>query len=224
MRREINTVVFDLDGTLLDTLDDLCNSVNFALRASGFPERGKSEIRLFLGNGIRNLMLKSVPKNTAESLFEKAFGYFREHYLQHCLDTTRPYPGIMQLLGDLQEKGYKMAIVSNKIDKAVKELNDKFFAKFISSAVGESVNVKRKPCPDTVLKALKELGSSKEESIYVGDSEVDLQTAENAALPCVSVSWGFRDKDYLQKIGAKHLIDKPIDLETAILEIEHAEP
>lgn len=209
----LKTVVFDLDGTLLDTLGDLAASVNHALRTHGLPERSLQEVRAFLGNGIRNLMLHSVPEGCTDDRFEQVFQSFREHYVQHCLDTTCPYPGIMTLLDELRTRGVKMAIVSNKLHPAVQELSKRFFSGYVTSAVGESATVRRKPNPDAVLAALAELGSTPEEAIYVGDSEVDLATARNAGLPCALVLWGFRDEAFLRALpGAKHFIKAPTDL------------
>ena len=201
----LKTVVFDLDGTLLDTLGDLASSVNFALSSHGLPQRTISEVRSFLGNGIRYLMRHAVGEQVSETDFEQIFATFRQHYMAHCLDTTQPYTGIMQLLSELQTRGIKMAIVSNKLHPAVQELNQRFFSKYITTAVGESATVRRKPNPDAVLAALKALHSTAEEAIYVGDSEVDLLTAQNAGLPCALVLWGFRDEDYLRTLpGANH--------------------
>jgi phosphoglycolate phosphatase len=137
---------------------------------------------------------------------------FKEHYDAHCLDKTGPYEGITELMKKLQEQGYKMAIVSNKIDSAVKELNDRFFADYVDTALGEKTGINRKPAPDMVYAALKEMGSTKEESIYIGDSEVDLMTARNSELPCISVLWGFRDKKYLIEQGADCFADRPEDI------------
>ena len=209
---KINTIIFDLDGTLLDTLDDLSNSVNYALNKCNMPERSQKEIRSFLGNGIANLMRHSVPTGTKEEDFEHAFQTFRNHYVDHCLDLTKPYEGIMPLLHNLKEKGIKMAIVSNKLHPAVQELNNRFFKEYIASAVGESATVRRKPNPDAVIAALKELDSKKDVALYVGDSEVDLATARNADMACVCVTWGFRDKEELLKLQPDFLIDKPMDL------------
>lgn len=209
----IRTVVFDLDGTLLDTLGDLVASVNFALRQHQLPLRTVAEIRLFLGNGIRTLMRKSVGDALGEEEFEAVFQTFRTHYVAHCLDTTAPYPGILSLLDELQRRGIQMAIVSNKLHPAVQELNERFFSHYIHSAVGESATVRRKPNPDAVLAALKELGSSPAEAIYVGDSEVDWETAQRAGLPCALVLWGFRDEDYLRQLpGAACFLRQPADL------------
>lgn len=208
----ITTVVFDLDGTLLDTLQDLSDSVNFALASFGLPIRNVSEIRSFLGNGIRFLMEKSVPCGLDGKKFEEVFDCFRRHYVEHCLDKTKPYDGVLELMKRLKEEGFKMAIVSNKLHPAVQELSERFFKDYVASAVGESATVRRKPNPDAVLKALADLGSTKEEAVYVGDSEVDMQTARNAGLPCVSVLWGFRDEDFLKRQGATTCISEPLQL------------
>lgn len=196
----IHSVIFDLDGTLLNTLTDLANSVNYALRTHHLPERTLAEVRQFLGNGIRNLMQQAVGNKASAEEFEKAFQSFRTHYMEHCLDFTAPYPGIMSLLEQLKERGIKMAIVSNKLQPAVQELSERFFKGYITSAVGESETVRRKPNPDAVLKALEQLESTPEEAIYVGDSEVDLATSINAQMPCALVCWGFRDESTLRSL------------------------
>lgn len=208
----IDTVIFDLDGTLLDTLDDLCAAVNHALRTHGLPERTTQEIRSFLGNGIRRLMQLSVPENMDEEDFENVFSTFRTYYVAHCMDSTRPYPGIIPLLEALKASNVKMAIVSNKVHTAVQELNQRFFDRYMTTAVGESATVRRKPNPDAVLRALQEMGSLRERALYVGDSEVDIETARNAGIPCVTVLWGFRDRDFLMRSGAETCIDRPSGL------------
>lgn len=195
----IRTIVFDLDGTLLDTLTDLSASVNHALDTFGLPRRTNCEIRGFLGNGIRNLMRSAVPPRTPDSAFEEIFTCFRTHYMKHCLDCTRPYEGIMPMLKALAARGIKMAIVSNKLQPAVEQLNLRFFSQYITLAVGESATVRRKPAPDAVEAAMKALGSQQEETLYVGDSEVDIETAANAGIRCVGVLWGFRDEDFLKR-------------------------
>lgn len=216
----INTVIFDLDGTLLNTLTDLANSVNYALQSHGLPQRSLKEVRSFLGNGIRYLMQHAVGNAVhTEEEFEPIFQTFRKHYVAHCLDTTQPYPGIMPLLDILKAKGVKMAIVSNKLHPAVQELAQRFFKGYITTAVGESETVRRKPCPDAVLAAMKELQSSQTEAIYVGDSEVDLQTAQNAQMPCALVTWGFRDEEYLHTLphaNQAKFLHAPTDLLTIL--------
>ena len=209
----LNTVVFDLDGTLLDTLGDLAGSVNYALRKHGLPECSLQEVRSFLGNGIVRLMQGAVKNAVQGAAFEEVFQTFRSHYLEHCLDTTQPYPGILPMMEKLREAGVKMAIVSNKLHPAVQELSRRFFAELVTSAVGESETVRRKPNPDGVLRALKEMGSRPEDAIYVGDSEVDWETARNAGLRCALVCWGFRDEEFLRTLpGTFAYAQSPDDL------------
>lgn len=198
------TVVFDLDGTLLNTLEDLAEAVNYALRKQGMPERTLEEVRRFVGNGVRLLMIRAVPDGESNPLFEETFDLFKTYYGEHCNDNTKPYDGVMELLSTLKEKGYAVAIVSNKIDFAVKELNELYFKGIVPVAIGEKEGIRRKPAPDTVFEALKELGKTKEEAVYVGDSDVDIETAKNAGMPCISVLWGFRDKEFLDEHGATH--------------------
>ena len=197
------TVIFDLDGTLLDTLQDLADAVNYALRKEGMPERTIDEVRQFVGNGVRLLMIRAVPGGESNPLFEETFAQFKEYYGEHCNDNTKPYDGMIELLETLKSKGYSVAIVSNKIDSAVKELSTLYFKGIVPVAIGEKEGVRRKPAPDTVREALKELGRTAEESVYVGDSDVDIETAKNAGMPCVSVLWGFRDREFLEEHGAK---------------------
>ncbi|SFV01192.1 HAD family hydrolase [Butyrivibrio sp. INlla21] len=208
----INTVIFDMDGTVLNTLDDLTTSVNYVMDKFGFPNRTVEEYRRAFGNGIRRAIELNVPEGTSKETIDEMLPVFKQHYDKHCLDKTRPYDGILELMKELKKRGYKMAIVSNKIDSAVKELNKKFFSEAIDVAIGERPGINRKPAPDSVIEALKELGSTKEEAIYIGDSEVDFQTAVNSGLPCISVLWGFRDKDYLEEIGADVFATTPADV------------
>ncbi len=205
----ITTIIFDMDGTVLNTLDDLTESVNYVLDKFKMPKRGLEEYRQFFGNGIKFALKCAVPEGTPDEVIDEMLPHFREHYNAHCLDKTRPYDGIPELMRKLKEKGYKMAIVSNKIDSAVKELNERFFAEYVNVAIGEKAGIKRKPAPDTVIEALKELGSKKEEAVYIGDSEVDFKTAVNSEIPCISVLWGFRDKERLIKEGATIFADNP---------------
>ncbi len=197
-------IIFDMDGTLLNTLEDLYLSTNAALAKYGFPERTLEEIRQFVGNGADNLMRRAVPQGEDNPHFEDCLLAFREHYGLHLNDHTGPYEGIEELLQKLAEQKIPMAIVSNKPDFAVRELSRKFFGKQIKVAIGESEGVRRKPAPDTVKRAAKELGVRMEDCIYVGDSEVDLETAENCGIPCVSVTWGFRSRELLLELGAEH--------------------
>jgi phosphoglycolate phosphatase len=201
-----------LDGTLTDTLEDLYLSVNHALRSCNFPERSLDEVRHFVGNGVRKLMERSVPEGTSPDLFERCFEAFKAYYIIHCQDHTCLYPGIAFLLTALHAKGYRMAVVSNKLQKGVDELANLFFNGVIDVAIGEQQGIPRKPEPDMVIRALEQLGVSKEEAIYVGDSDVDLQTASNAGLPCISVLWGFRSRDFLVAHGATVFAEQPQDV------------
>ena len=206
-----NTVIFDLDGTLLDTLEDLWTAVNHALSVCNMPERSLDEVRRFVGNGIKMLMIRAVPGGEENPDFDKAFEAFKQYYGVHCNDTTKPYDGIPELLQELKKEGYAVAIVSNKIDSAVKDLNERYFPQ-VKVAIGDRENLRRKPEPDSVFLALKELGRTQGEAVYVGDSGVDLQTARNAGLPCISVLWGFRDRAFLKEHGASIFVDKPTEI------------
>lgn len=208
----ITTLVFDMDGTVLNTLEDLTISMNYVLDRFGMPKRTQKEFRLFFGNGIKEALRLSLPEGTSPEILDDMIPIFKEHYDAHCLDNTGPYDGIIDLMKELKTKGYKMAIVSNKIDSAVKELHQRFFADSVDVSIGEQPGINRKPAPDMVEMALKELGSTKEESVYIGDSEVDFLTAKNSELPCISVLWGFRDKKYLIEQGAYCFAEKPADI------------
>lgn len=209
---KITTIIFDMDGTVLNTLDDLTDSVNYVFSKFGLPARSRDEYRQFFGNGIGYAMKCAAPEGTPDSLIEEMIPVFKEYYDIHCLDKTGPYDGIIDLMKELRDSGCKMAIVSNKIDSAVKELNERFFSEYVSVAIGERPGVSRKPAPDTVFAALAELGSSTDEAVYIGDSEVDLMTAKNSNLPCIAVLWGFRDRDFLIKNGASALAKTPEDI------------
>ena len=208
------TYIFDLDGTLLDTLTDLAASVNYALRTHGMPEHSIDDVRRFVGNGVRKLMERAIPNGEANPVFEATFATFREHYMHHSLDTTRPYPGIPEALAELKAKGCRLAVVSNKMMAATVELCRHFFPDTIEVAIGEheAEGIRKKPAPDTVFAALRELGVDKSGAVYVGDSDVDVQTAANSGLPCISVLWGFRDRDFLIQHGAKTFIYAPSEL------------
>jgi phosphoglycolate phosphatase len=210
--KKYDTVIFDLDGTLLNTLEDLTDSVNCALSLSGFLKREMTEVRDFVGNGVARLMELSIPGGLENPQIEKCFADFRHHYSGNMQNKTDAYEGISELLDQLSKNGYKIAIVSNKFDKAVKELNKIYFGKYIQIAIGESENVSKKPAPDTVFKALEELHSTVDRAVYVGDSEVDVKTAQNSAVMFVGVTWGFRDKVVLEQNGASHIIDRPLEL------------
>ena len=211
-----STYIFDLDGTLLDTLGDLAASVNYALRTHGMPEHSVDDVRRFVGNGVRKLMERAVPDGADNPRFDAAFATFRQHYMAHSLDTTRPYEGIPEALEALKARGCHLAVVSNKMMAATQALCHHFFPDTIEVAIGEdeAAGIRRKPAPDTVFAALKALGVGKEDAAYVGDSDVDIQTARNAGLPCISVLWGFRDRDFLISHGAQTFITHPAELLT----------
>ncbi len=211
-----STYIFDLDGTLLDTIGDLAASVNFALRTHGMPEHSLDDVRRFVGNGVRKLMERAVPNGADNPRFDETFATFRQYYMAHSLDTTRPYEGIPETLAALKARGCHLAVVSNKMMAATQELCHHFFPDTIEVAIGEdeAAGIRRKPAPDTVFAALKALGVGKEDAAYVGDSDVDIQTARNAGLPCISVLWGFRDRDFLVSHGAQTFITHPAELLT----------
>ena len=214
------TFIFDLDGTLLDTLQDLADSVNYALRQHGMPEHSIDDIRRFVGNGVRLLMERAVPDGAENPLFEATFATFRQHYMQHSLDTTRPYDGIPELIHELKARSCRMAVVSNKMMAATQELVRHFFPD-IEVAIGENeaAGIRKKPAPDTVFEALRQLGypptshpSPLTSVVYVGDSDVDLATARNSGIPCISVLWGFRDRDFLLSHGATTFVGHPLEI------------
>lgn len=207
--KKYDAVIFDLDGTLLNTLEDLTDATNAALEAYGMPPRTIDEVRRFVGNGAKRLMQLAVPGGFDHPAFDDVFAAFKAHYGQHCNDKTRAYDGVMELLRGLKREGYALAIVSNKPDFAVKELAEIYFGGVIKVAIGEKEGVAKKPAPDTVFTALRELGMPAERAVYVGDSDVDVRTAENAGLPCISVLWGFRDEAFLRDCGAVRFAHTP---------------
>ena len=206
------TYIFDLDGTLLDTLNDLHASCNYALRTHGMPERSLEEVRQFVGNGVKKLMERAIPDGLENPLFEDTLQTFRQHYLLHNLDTTLPYPGIMEMLQQLKAQGKCIAVVSNKFYTATQDLCKHFFGDTIQVAIGEREDIKKKPAPDTVLEALRQLQVTRQDAVYVGDSEVDVETARNSGIPCISVLWGFRSKSFLLSHGATTFIETPNEL------------
>jgi len=200
-----DAVIFDMDGTLLDTLADLADSVNYALRKYSMPEREFEEIRQFVGNGVRYLMRKAVSENCDSATFEEVFGEYRSYYATHCQVKTRAYGGIHELLLQLKENGIPTAIVSNKIDSAVQDLTKQYFKDMCVISVGEREGIKRKPAPDSVLEAIRVIGCK--HPVYVGDSEVDVETVKNAGIDGIFVTWGFRTKDELLRAGAGVTVD-----------------
>ncbi|EHF02509.1 hypothetical protein HMPREF1008_00154 [Olsenella sp. oral taxon 809 str. F0356] len=209
--------IFDLDGTLLDTLDDLHASVNFALASEGLPARSRSDVRAFLGNGVARLVHLSVPEGTPEEQEARALATFREHYARHNAERTAPYPQVKELLRVLSGEGVLRAVVSNKPDPAVQDLVATYFGGLFDAVVGERPDVRRKPAPDSLLAVTSQLGCRPERVVYVGDSEVDLQTARNAGVDCIAVSWGFRDVGWLRAQGATTIVGTTEELAEAIL-------
>ena len=208
------TYIFDLDGTLLDTIHDLAASANYALSVYNMPEHTVEEIRSFVGNGVRQLMIQAVPGGTDHPLFEEVLATFRYHYMEHSLDTTRPYEGIKETLAALKTRGCRLAVVSNKMMAATQSLCRHFFPDLIEIAVGEdeAAGIRKKPAPDLVDTALQQLGLGPDNAVYIGDSEVDIMTAKNAGLPCISVLWGFREHNFLLQHGAEECISSPKEL------------
>lgn len=205
-------VVFDLDGTLLNTLEDLADGVNAVLTKRGYPCRTTEEIRTFVGNGIGELVRLALPVGTEEATFTECLREFKTHYAAHMEDKTAPYAGILPLLDRLRADGYMLGVVSNKFDEGVKQLCARYFADRIDMPVGESEQVRRKPYPDSVYRVMEALEVTAEECVYVGDSDVDMQTAENAGLESIGVTWGFRSAEVLRKAGASCLADTPEEL------------
>ena len=210
--KQYQAYIFDLDGTLLYTLDDLSASVNHALRSNGMPERSKEEVRRFVGNGVRKLIERAVPDGTSPDVSERVLNVFKAYYMEHSGYMTRPYDGIAEMLAQLKSQGKRIAVVSNKFDQATKELCHSYFGDLVEVAIGESESVARKPSPEGICEALRQLGVSASEAVYIGDSDVDIQTARNAAVPCISVLWGFRDRDFLLENGASELLENPLQL------------
>ena len=211
------TAVFDLDGTLLDTLEDLYRAVNAALDRHSLPRRTRNEVRLFVGNGVELLIRRAVPAGCDEETILATLTDFKATYAAICKDNTKPYDGILPMLTALRDKGIRVAVVSNKFDAATKALCAEYFGDLVEVAIGERADVRKKPAPDTVLEALKELGVTAVDAVYIGDSDVDIRTAENCGMDCLSVTWGLRDEDFLLENGAKTLVHAPSDLIPVIM-------
>lgn len=204
--------VFDLDGTILDTLEDLKDSLNHSLSEAGFPERTLDETRRFVGNGVHKLIERAVPRGTSEKEIDEIFAEFKAYYKNHCAVKTKPYEGIPELLAELKKKGCPAAVVSNKVDFAVKSLCESYFPDLFDMTVGEREGIRRKPCPDSLLEVMKTLCIKKEDTLYIGDSEVDIQTAKNAEVDCLAVDWGFRSRETLEEQGAKEIASSPEEI------------
>ena len=201
--RRFDTVLFDLDGTLLDTLEDICGAANHTLRELGYPERTLAEMRRFVGNGAEMQMRRSLGADADEETVAKALALYKPYYAAHCQIKTKPYAGVLELMAALKAEGFRLAVVSNKPDEAVRALRADFFADAVQIAVGETAAIRRKPAPDMLLAAMEQLGADPDKTVFVGDSEVDIATARAADLPCISVLWGFRDRDVLERAGAQ---------------------
>lgn len=201
--------IFDMDGTILDTLEDLTDSLNASLNAFGFPSRTIEEVRFFVGNGIHRTIELSVPEDTKAEEIEQVFTFFTPYYQKHCNNKTRPYSGVIALIETLKKQGIKTAVVSNKADEAVHALCDTFFQGLFDCAIGQKPENKRKPAPDSVNEVLCKLSVSRTNAVYIGDSEVDLATAANAHMDCIAVSWGFRGEHFLQQQGADKIAQTP---------------
>ncbi len=213
---EYQTILFDLDGTLLDSLPGLLHSVNAAMIRCGCPVHTYEEVRSFVGNGVRKLMERALPGQPDGPGLEDALAAFAEDYKTAMFSGSTPYPGILPLLKTLHEEGYAMAVVSNKTDSAVQALVERFFGEFIAVAVGDRPGLARKPAPDGVYAALSALGREADCAVYVGDSEVDVETARRAGLPCLSVAWGNRTAHTLLRAGAASISHTPEELLAAI--------
>ncbi len=217
MNGKYELVIFDMDGTILYTLDDICDGVNVSLSKHGLPVRTKDEIRRHIGNGIRHEIESSVPEGTKESMIDAVFHDFHAWYEIHCNDRTRPYDGIVELLEDLKQAGIHCAVVSNKADYAVKALNEIYFKGLLEAGVGEKDGIARKPAPDEVDEVLRLLNMERNRAVYIGDSEVDIETAANAGMDCIGVSWGYRDRKWLQECGAEVIVDDVSQLRQLLL-------
>lgn len=216
-----DTVVFDLDGTLLNTLDDLTDSVNFALARQGFPVRTIDEVRRFVGNGIRLLMERAVPENISDDEFDTCFKDFCDYYKAHMEDKTLPYEGINEMLESIKKQGFKTAIVTNKADFAAQDLCRRMFGDNIDVIVGSSESRPNKPAPDGVFYALECLKSDAQNAVFVGDSDVDILTAKNASLPSIGVLWGFRDREVIETAGAKYIVSTVSELENTLISLKN---
>lgn len=207
-----NTFIFDLDGTLLNTINDLADSTNFALEKNGYKKRTVEEVRSFVGEGVRKLMVRALPNDVDDSVIDQCIKDFKEHYSKNMRNKTAPYEGIMELLKTLKDNNMKVGVVSNKFDRAVKELCKDYFGDLVDIAVGEREGIAKKPAPDSVFEALRILDAKKEYVLYIGDSDTDMETAKNAGVDSVGVTWGFRDKELLIETGAKYIAEKPLDI------------
>ncbi len=207
-----DVLVFDMDGTILNTLEDLWNCTNYALRAHQMPERTLEEVRHFVGNGIQKLIERATPDGTTTEENELVLSTFKLYYKEHCADTTRPYEGITETIREARRRGYRTAVVTNKADFAAQELAKEYFPELFDLVVGEKAGIKKKPAPDTVERVLDTLGIDKKRAVYIGDSEVDCQTAHNAEVDLIAVKWGFREEEILIENGAEIIVSTPKEI------------
>lgn len=199
------TVIFDMDGTILETLEDMCASVNVTMDHVGYPRRTMDEVRRFVGNGAAKLIERCMPAGAEDPRYPAALEFYRAYYDAHAQIKTGPYPGIPELLNQLSREGVRLAVVSNKPDEAVRALTERYFPGVFPVAIGNRDGWATKPAPDSVYEAMRLLGARRESTVYVGDSDVDVDTARNAGLDSIIVTWGFRDEDFLRAHGAQHL-------------------
>lgn len=215
--KNIDTVIFDMDGTVLDTLEDIADSVNYVMRTYGFPEHPIEAIRSFIGNGMRKIIERSLPAGSSEELCDEAVERYRSYYHDHNMIKTRPYDGIMELLKKLSQAGIKTAIVTNKNVDAAEKIYRQLFSEYVPVCYGQQDDIPKKPHRAMIDLAIADLGSRSENSVYVGDSEVDMQTAANAGIPCITCLWGFRDRDFLEAQGADIFVETPDEISKLIL-------
>ena len=207
-----NTIIFDLDGTLLNTLEDLADAVNYALKESGYPLRTTDEVRRFIGNGVKKLMERSTPDNITDGDFEKCYQLFREYYKNNSRNKTAPFEGITDLLKKLKEQGIKTAVVTNKMDEAAQDVIRYYFGELIDITIGQRDGIPTKPDPACVNKAIESLNAEKESCIFIGDSDVDILAGHNAGLPAIGVTWGYRSKELLLESGADYIAESPFEI------------
>ena len=207
-----DTYIFDMDGTILDTIEDLTDTTNYAMEKMGYPKHTVEEVKWFVGNGIINLIRRAVPEGTCDEDIEKTHAVFMEYYNVHCKDKTGPYDGILELLKALKAEGKKLAVVSNKADGPVKILASEVFPDMFDVAIGEKQGVNKKPARDMVDQAIAELNANRQTSVYIGDTNVDFETARNSELDCILVSWGFRGREFIEQFDAEYLVDRPEEI------------
>ena len=215
-----DAILFDMDGTVVDSLQDIADAVNHTLRSFGEPERSREEVRRFVGNGAEALIRRVLPPDAEEAYLQRVLAAYLPWYAAHCADRTRPFDGVVPLLRRLRKMGLKTAVISNKPDAAAQGVAEAFFPELFDLTVGERPGVRRKPAPDMLQDAAARLGTALPRCLYVGDSEVDVETAKNAGIDCAAVSWGFRAREELERAGAKHIIDTPEALERFITEAQ----